>query len=154
MLLCHLIIDQKTYFCNMISPGACQIVPCPPDHTICLTFSLRPHSMVNRIRIHQFVATSRLALPSFAKLNASLLFFSLAFSDFRAFWVSKEFLVFLSVFPSFPRTYRVGRKILVFFRWFSLHMTPKKQGKDDQGWIHKWKEEEWMGQCHADRITS
>ena len=38
VIICHLIIDQKTYFCNIISSGTCRIVPCPPDHTICWTF--------------------------------------------------------------------------------------------------------------------
>ena len=58
----------------------------------------------------------------------------LAFLDFLAFFVARNFLAFLSVFPFFPRDCRgsAQRKNPCFFGWCSL-LFPKKQGKEDQG---------------------
>ena len=58
----------------------------------------------------------------------------LAFLDFLAFFVARNFLVFLSVFPFFPRDFRVSeeRKDPCFFGWFPCFFL-KKQGKEDQG---------------------
>ena len=58
----------------------------------------------------------------------------LAFWDFLVFFVARNVLAFLSVFPFFPRDFRDSeeRKNPCFFGWFSL-LFPKKQGKEDQG---------------------
>ena len=60
----------------------------------------------------------------------------LAFFDFLAFFVAKNFLAFLSVFPFFPRDFKGSeeRKILAFLGGFPCFLLfAKKQGKEDQG---------------------
>ena len=58
----------------------------------------------------------------------------LAFLEFLAFFLSKEFLAFFSVFPFFPRDFRgsLGIKNPCFLGGFPCRF-PKKQGKEDQG---------------------
>ena len=57
-----------------------------------------------------------------------------AFLDFLAFFVARNFLAFLSVFPFFPRDFRGSeeREILAFLGGFPCFFQ-KKQGREDQG---------------------
>ena len=64
-----------------------------------------------------------------------LIFFSLLFWISLLFYSCKEFLVFLSVFPFFPRNFRGSEEERInpcLFGGFPCHFL-KKQGKEDQG---------------------
>ena len=58
----------------------------------------------------------------------------LALLEFLAFFFSKEFLAFFSVFPFFPRDFRGRLRIKnpCFLGGFPCRF-PKKQGREDQG---------------------
>ena len=60
----------------------------------------------------------------------------LAFFDFLAFFVAKNFLAFLSVFPFFPRDFKGSeeRKILAFLGGFPCFSPKSKESKIREGW--------------------
>ena len=64
----------------------------------------------------------------------TLIFLSLFFWNSLFFFLSEEFLAFLSAFPFFPRDFGGSprRKNPCFFGGFPCRF-PKKQGKEDQG---------------------
>ena len=58
--------------------------------------------------------------------------FPLAFLEFLAFFLSKDFLAFFSVFPFFPQGGLLRIRNPCFFGGFPCRF-PEKQGKEDQG---------------------
>ena len=63
---------------------------------------------------------------------------ALSFLDFLAFFLSKEFLAFLRVFPFFPKDFRgkVTIKNPCFFGGFPCRFPKKKQATEDSGYLH------------------